>query len=53
MLEMKNLVNVWKEEVALVKKGIHNDYVITSQIIEEEETKEYTDTDNGTNKNYK
>ena len=53
MLEMKNLVNVWKEEVALAKKGIHNDYVITSQIIEEEETKEYTDTDNGTNKNYK
>ena len=53
MLELKNSVNVWKEEVALVKKGIHNDYVITSQIIEEEETKEYTDTDNGTNKNYK
>ena len=52
LLELKNLVNIWKEEVALIKKGIHNDYVITSQIIEEEEeeTKEYTDTDNGIKK---
>ena len=50
--EMKSKVNLWKEEVALIKEDIHNEYIVTSQIIEEE-TKEYTDTDNGTNKNYK
>ena len=40
--ELKSKVNHWKEVIALIKKDIHNEYVITNQIIEEE-TKEYTD----------
>ena len=40
ILQLKTAISQWKEETQLKNKKYHNEYIITSQIINEE-TKEY------------